>query len=435
MAEGDYFDFSPTDRSMAILDRTTPVTFHAIWDVVGPVDLEAVAWAWQALSRLHPILTCAIDPDRDGTWRPGKSAPPLKLVGGEVDLEHEVGREAVTPVDLVHGPIVRLTAITRTGGIRFVLAAHHAAFDGAASIFMIDDLRKIYLDRVAGLEPPVQPELLPRTIRSSLRKSQLPWLPGLIAKSLDGWRQLPASTHNDPSTAPSQPATGYVSIDLGPALGAINERRRRNSWPIDAVLAGLLEAAWSEVFGRGRGGAGVWLVSSNLRPGLRISRGSGNLSGVEAIALRDPVAPSVDHLIQQAASQIAATRSGFPGLGPELMARSWAWMPPAVLNQGVDLMIKAGLRQRYTRVISNLGRIPAALTDWGEARLEGLRYLGPMSRGPYCMFVVQSQAGLPSLTIRTAPDWFTAAHARQLEGAINRLSGLPRPRPPGGESA
>jgi hypothetical protein len=150
---------------------------------------------------------------------------------------------------------------------------------------------------------------------------------------------------------------------------------------------------------------------------------------VEAIAIRHPEAQSVDHLIQQAAGEVAATRSGIPGLGPELMARSWAWMPPAVLNQGLDLMVKAGRRQRYTRVISNLGQIPASLSDWGEARLAGLQYLGPMARGPYCMFVAQSQAGLPSLTVRTGPDWFTNAHARQFEDAINRLCGLGHPRP------
>jgi hypothetical protein len=185
-----------------------------------------------------------------------------------------------------------------------------------------------------------------------------------------------------------------------------------------------LESAWNEIFARDEEGAGVWLVSSNLRPGLALRRGTGNLSGVEAIAIRKPGTRSVDHLIQQAAGEIAATRSGFPGLGPELMARSWAWMPPAVLNQGVDLMIKAGLRQRYTRVLSNLGQIPDPLSDWGEARLVGLRYLGPMARGPYCMFVAQSQAGGPSLTMRTGPDWFTNAHAIQLEDAINRLCGL-----------
>ncbi|HKY48694.1 MAG TPA: hypothetical protein VJQ79_12010 [Acidimicrobiia bacterium] len=423
MDDDGYFDVSPTDRSLAILDRTTPVAFHAIWDVLGPVDLEAVAWAWEALSRIHPIMTCTIDLDRDATWRQGPATPSLKIVEGGVEIDQALARELAIPVGLVDGPIVRLAAITHTDGVRFVLGAHHAAFDGAASVFMIDDLRELYLNRVAGTEAAVEPDLSPRTVGSALRQNRLPRLvsQGYIAKSLDAWRRLPPSTHTDPSpAAPMEAATGHVSIDLGPAFTAVEERRRKNSWPIDAVLVGLFESAWNEVFGPGEDGAGVWLVSSNLRPGLGLKRGAGNLSGVEAIAMRNRAAQSVDQRIQQAAGEIAATKSGFPGLGPELMARSWAWMPPAVLNQGAELMVRAGLRQRYTRVISNVGRIPDSLSDWGEARLVGLKYLGPMARGPYCMFVVQSQGGMPSLTIRTARDWFTDTHASQFEKAINR---------------
>ena len=422
MADDGYFDLSPTDRSMAILDRTTPVAFHALWDVVGPIDLEAVAWAWEALSRIHPIMTCTIDVDRATTWQPRSATPSLKLIDAE-DIDQAIVRELAIPVGLVDGPIVRLTAVTHTDGVRFVLGAHHAAFDGAASVFMIDDLRGLYLNRVGGTEEAVEPDFSPRTVGSALRENRLPGLvsQGYIAKSLDGWRRLPPSTHTHPSpAAPKDAAMGHVSIDLGPVFTAVDERRRKNSWPIDAVLVGLFEAAWNEVFGPGgEDGAGVWLVSSNLRPGLGLTRGAGNLSGVEAIAIRNRGAQSVDQLIQQAAGEIAATKSGFPGLGPELMARSWAWMPPAVLNQGAELMVRAGLRQRYTRVISNVGQIPESLSDWGEARLVGLKYLGPMARGPYCMFVVQSHRGLPSLTIRTGPDWFTDTHASQFEKAIN----------------
>ena len=63
MAAEGYFDLSPTDRSMAILDRTSPVAFNAIWDVIGTVETESVDWAWQALARVHPIMTCTIDVD------------------------------------------------------------------------------------------------------------------------------------------------------------------------------------------------------------------------------------------------------------------------------------------------------------------------------------------------------------------------------------
>lgn len=426
MPDDGYFDVSPTDRSMVILDRTSPVAFHAIWDLIGPVDLDSVKWSWQALARVHPILTCTVDIDRDETWRPGAEPTPINLTDGDGDIEQATARALAMPVDVVDGPIVRLAAITRDNGLRFVLTAHHAAFDGAASLILIDDLRTLYLAHSSARPVPVEPDRSARTVRSAVREARLsmPVVQGLITKNLDWWRRLPVSTHRDPRPMPAQTATDYVSVDLGRALSALDERRRRNSWPIDAVLVGLLEAAWGEVFGRSEVGASVWLVSSNLRPGLGITRGIGNLSGLEAIAVKKPRAQFVDQLIQQATAEIAATRSGFPGLGPELMARSWAWMPAPALNQGVNTMIKSSLQRRYTRVISNLGRIPASLSEWGPARLENLRYLGPMSRGPYCMFVAQSLGAARSLTMRTGRDWFTLDHARHLEAAINRQCGI-----------
>jgi len=431
MSDDGYFDLSPTDRSMAILDRSSPVAFHVIWDLIGDVDLESLAWAWEALARIHPIVSCTTDVEAADTWRLAPEPTPLNAIDGGSDFDAVTARQVAMTVDPSEGPILRLDAISRTDGIRVVLAAHHAAFDGAASVLLIDDLRRLYVSRCSGGAPQIEPDQSPRTVKAALSQSRLPFLTtqSYITQSLNRWRRLPASTHTDPSLRPAQPATGYVTMEVGPAIDSIDDQRRRNSWPMDAVLVGILEAAWNDVFGRNEVGAGVWLVSSNLRPGLGVTRGIGNLSGVEAVAVTRPDARPVDAVIEQAAAEIAATRSGFPGLGPELLARTWGWLPASVVNQGVDQMISAGERQRYTRVISNMGRLPESLADWGPIRLEGLRYLGPMSRAPYTMFVALSHRGSTTLTVRTAPDWLTPEHARALELAIYRNCGLNQPRP------
>ena len=117
------------------------------------------------------------------------------------------------------------------------------------------------------------------------------------------------------------------------------------------------------------------------------------------------------------------------------MVRTWGWLSPSVLNQGVDMMIRAGQRQRYTRIISNMGRLPDSLADWGPARMEGLSYLGPMARAPYSMFVALSYGTSTALTVRTSPDWFTSDHARELELAIGRHCGLAHSRPTPDSSA
>jgi NRPS condensation-like uncharacterized protein len=414
---------------MAILDRTSPVGFHAIWDLVGSVDLESLSWAWQALTRIHPILACTADV-AGATWRSGADPPTINRIEGGREVDRVTESRVAVPVDLTNGPIIRLDVITRFDGMRLLLAAHHAAFDGAASVVLIDDLRTLYLARCTGNAQPIETieaDRSPRTVKAALRQQMPSRVTGqsFISQSLDRWRRLPASTHIDPPGGSAQEATGYASIDLRPALAAIDEKRRRNSWPIDAVLVGLMEAAWNDVFGPNEDVEGVWLVSSNLRPGLGMTRGIGNLSGVEAIAVSR--ARPLDASIEQAAAEIAAARSGFPGLGPELMARTWGWLPPPVLNQGVDMMIRAGQRQRYTRIISNMGRLPDSLADWGQARMEDIRYLGPMTRAPYTMIVALSFGTSTSLTVRTAPNWLTPDHVRELESAINRHSGIAHP--------
>jgi hypothetical protein len=416
-----YFDLSPTDRSLAILDETSPVTFHAVWDLVGPVDFEALAWAWQALARLHPILSCRTNVALDSMWQPGSDLAPIQVETGITDFDLATSREPLAHLNPIDGPVVRLTATTRADGYRMVMAAHHAALDGAASVELIDDLRRLYLARCAGHPEPSTTDS-PRTIQAALQQRRLSVavVQGLLTQSLDRWRKLPPSNHVDPSSGAVPEANGHVTIDLGPALESLDEKRRRNSWPMDAVLVGLLERSWNEVFGSNGEGAGVWLVSADLRASLGLMGGIGNLGGVEAVAVSQAGAKTLDRLIEEAAAEIAVTRSGFPGLGPELMARSWAWMPPPVMNQGVEAMIRAGRRRRYTRILSNLGRIRDSLSDWGPVRLVGLRYLGPMTRGPYCLFVVMTFAGSSSLTVRTAPGWLTDEHARQLESAINR---------------
>ena len=422
MTQPGYFELSPTDRSLAILDGTSPVTFHAIWDLIGHIDHKSLGSAWHALTRLHPILTCQTNVVVDSEWRPGPHPAEITFISGDSGVDEATSSESTAHLNPTAGPIVRLTAITRPDGYRMVLAAHHAAFDGAASVQLIDDLRRIYLARCAGRPESSAPDLSPRTVKAALQQYgiSLTVRRRLITQAFDRWRKLPTSDHVDPFPGDIAAANGHVSIDLGPALNSLEEKRRRNNWPMDAVLVGLLERAWNEVFGTTPDGAGVWLVSSNLRPNLGLKGGIGNLVGVEAITMRQPAGRSLVDLIEEAAAEIAVTRLDFPGVGAELMARSWAWTPPTVLNMGVEAMIRAGKQRRYTRILSNLGRLTDSLTDWGEARLEGLKYLGPMTDGPYCLFVVMTHAGSSSLTVRTSAGWFTDEHARRLKTAINR---------------
>ena len=428
--DGDYFVVSPTDRSMAMLDRISPVAFHVIWDLVGAVDLAALDRAWQDLAAVHPILGCNLDIEVDSRWRPGQEQPPIRLVdeqSGRASRPSKADRvdqltagELASPMDLRRGPVVRLSAISTIDGFRFVLAAHHAAFDGVASVLLLEDLRSLYLERVPNARPP-RADMSPRTVEALIGNEGLPFRKrqGVVGRGLDRWRRLPPSAHVDPSSGPPGDATDYVTFEMGTVLAAYEEQRRRNNWSVDAVLIGVLEGAWSDTFGSGEGASG-WLVAQDLRPGFGVHRGLGNLSGAEPVAIRSPHVRPVERLIEQAAAEMAITKSNSPGLGPELMARSWRWMPPQVLNRGAEWIIRSGLRNRYTRTLSNLGRLPSSLNDWGPASMATIRFLGPMSKGPYTSFIAFAHGSSSWLTVRISEGWLTRTQAARLERAMHR---------------
>lgn len=427
----DYFIVSPTDRSMAVLDRTAPVAFHVIWDLLGPVDLEALEGAWQDLATVHPILGCSTDIEVDSRWSPGGELPPIRLVEEQSEtasrpsearsVDRLTADEVGRPMNLNRGAVVRLSAIRTIDGFRFVLAAHHAAFDGVASVLLLEDLRRLYVGRVSKANDSTQPDLSPRTVEGLIRIENFPLLKrqGVVARGLDRWRRLPPSTHVDPSAGPPRAATDYVTFEVGNVLAAYEEQRRRNNWSVDAVLIGVLEAAWTETFGTGEGPS-VWLVAADLRPGLGVHRGLGNLSGAEPVAIRNPRVRPIELLIEQAAAEMAISKSNSPGLGPELMARSWGWMPPQLLNRGAEWMIRKGLQNRHTRTLSNLGRLPSSLNDWGKARMATIRFVGPMSKSPYTSFIAFAHGTSSWLTVRISEGWLTKAHAVQLDRAMHR---------------
>ncbi len=418
-ASDGYFDLSPTDRSMAILDRSSPVAFHVIWDLVGDVDLEALARSWQALATLHPILGCRLEVDVDDRWRHDELPLPFEVVDGPID--EFTAREIGISPDVTTGPPVRLSVVRQPDRVRLILGAHHAAMDGVASVVLLDDLRQTYLALVStGRLPEMEADLGPRSARMALRSRSGGDRLGTAMRNVDRWRKQPSSTHADPGVGEDWTATGFETIDMGPALQTMDELRRHNSWPVDAVLVGILEAAWTEVFGAARGPS-VWLIASDLRPGLGINRGVGNLSGTEPVAIRKPGLRPVAKVIEQAASEMSTWKSDSPGLGPEVMARSWSWLPPAVLNQGVETMIRSGRRQRFTRTLSNLGRLPASLSDWGQAQMEDIRFLGPMSKGPYNSFIAFAHGSSSRVTTRVAPGWLTSAHVSEMKAAIQSL--------------
>jgi hypothetical protein len=152
-------------------------------------------------------------------WQPGPDLASIHVETGITDIDPATSRELLAHLNPIDGSVVRLTAITRTDGCRMVLAAHHAALDGAASVELIDHLRRFYLARCAG-QPEPSTSGSPRTIAAALQQRRLSvaFVQGLLTQSLDRWRKLPPSNHVDPPPGADLAASGYLTIDLGPTL-------------------------------------------------------------------------------------------------------------------------------------------------------------------------------------------------------------------------
>ncbi|HKX73955.1 MAG TPA: hypothetical protein VJR05_01030 [Acidimicrobiia bacterium] len=414
-AAGGYFEISPTDRSMAMLDLVSRVSFHVVCDLAGPLEIELLGRCWDRLGRLHPILTCRADLKVDTRWQPTVGIGEVKLVHGQ-QVEDLTAVEVGRSLDPVEGPLVFLTAISGDSSFRLVLGAHHAAFDGLAGVQLVDDLRRLYREET-NADP--SPDWTPRTVRSALRAHPMRGADRftVAASSFDRWGRLPASQHARPEWIDGA-GSGYVTIDLGPALAALEERRRQRGWPMEAVLVGLLERAWTERFGEGEGPVSGWLVAYDLRPSLGLNRGMGNLSGTEPVLLHVPA--SLEETIDQASARIAAWKSRRPGLGPELAAAAWSWLPPALLNQGAEAMLRAGRDRGYTRTLSNLGRLPERLADWGETRMEAITIVCPMWEPPYTPFVTYAYRGTSYLTARLSPNGLSPDHLDGLRLSLLR---------------
>lgn len=376
-ADDGYFAVGRLDRAMAVLDASTAVGFEAVVELDGEPDEEALAEAWRRVTERHPILRCGFT---DGGWEPG------------------LGSTAVLDVD----------------GGTLVVRCDHRAFDGMASVLVLDALRRAYLDVLAGRPAEHVPDRTPRVIERSVPVSaptgdRL----AMASRAAFRWRRAPVSTHRDPADElPTGPANGRFVFDVGPALGRLADRRRRMGWSADAVLVGLLEHAWSATFGE-PGGPSAWMVARDLAGPLGLERGIGNFGAVDdVVLLPDDLEGTIDRAHRELAAHWedvvsgTVTAAGFPA-------------PDAALAAG----FRRGRRLRHTRSVSNVGQLGDRLDDWGRTGARRVYFVGPMADPPYVSFIAAGRGDEALVCVRTSADWLTADDARRLGEAAQHLAG------------
>ncbi len=139
------------------------------WYLRGPMNVDSLRRAVNAIIARHDALRATVDPDGTNL----NFSPELKLEiplhdltdldpsTREQELKHILAKDAHTAFDLINGPLVRADLLAlepEFHALRFT--SHHVVCDGWSTNVIIDEISKLYsaeLDRRAADLPPVIP--------------------------------------------------------------------------------------------------------------------------------------------------------------------------------------------------------------------------------------------------------------------------------------
>ena len=225
------------------------------WELTGPVDPDALAKAFGALTARHTALRTrftrtAVDPLQ--TIHPPYD--PLRCRDTRAEPDPRSAARAIlaqdgrTPFDLAHGPILRATLV-RTAEFEHLLGVtvHHIVFDNWSAGLLIRDLAELYTSAVEDRRPQL-PQVAAQQIdvarheqrgaADPVLQAQLSYWAHVLADSPAGV-ELPRLSVQDSSSSP-RPAEGAVHVICVPDALIAAVRRQA-----DGTAYTVLLAAWA----------------------------------------------------------------------------------------------------------------------------------------------------------------------------------------------
>jgi hypothetical protein len=436
-----YFEFSLTDRAMAVLHddwRFTPqlgIEFDAL------LDHAQLSRALALLARRHPILTSTVDVlTRPVRWQPGTTAPELVEIfdtpGDQFAAPSGVAALWSRELDATSGPTCRLTHLHDDARSRLVLGLHHAVADGHGMVLILDDLRVICAALQRGEEPTVDVDWTPRTV-GALFDAKGVSLDERWRESWEltqRWGRAPRSTHRDVAVADGAVATGPALADStmhfdDALVGSVDAGARKHGWRLNHVMLALVARAWSRIVGREPDEPSVsgWLVAVDCRRQFHVSRGMGNLSGFEPVSILDVESADLLDVIESTRAAFEPlTRSG-AGLVAEAMSPVARLTPPLLLDRAIRDSFELRTRTlRYSRLYTHTDRVPASMARWGATTATAMRWITPRCIAPpYIAIGLMRFGGITSVTpeasVVSLPADCLAALAVELQAGFEEL--------------
>jgi NRPS condensation-like uncharacterized protein len=416
MEAAGYFEVGTTDRTFALLAKRTDYTPTLEIDFDGCLDAGRLRTALALLAERHAILTATFDPDSwRARWQPGTTHPQFVSVDEPGRAGHAVlarALDATVPFDTAVGPTCRLLHSRAARGSRMILSISHAVCDARGLVVLLDDLRRIYarLEHDEGLVP--DRDWFPRTpaglleLRGVTRAERL----RMARAAWDRWAQVrPSTDARGGAGAPSSPSEpdGRVTRLDAELCPRVRVAASRLGVSVNHLLLGALARAWIDAVGPGAEEPGVsgWLVAVDGRRAFGATRGVGNISANEPVALVGVERETLRATAEVALREFRTLRARGAGMTPDLAAMWSGSLAGPVANLGIESTFAGRSMTRLDRVFSHLDRFPDSFEDWGDATAEGVRWsAAPGPPAPLVLMLLTTFADVCELTQIATPE-------------------------------
>ena len=389
----------------------------------------------------HPMWRENCDVDLDYHVRPWRVESP----GGRRELDEAIGQIASTPLDRSH-PLWEMYFVEglANGRIAVVGKIHHALADGIASANLLArgmDLQQgPQRDRDAyATDPaPTKGELVRSAFRDHLR--QIGRFPGVVRYTAAGVGRVRRSSRklSPELTRPFTPPPSFMNHRLTPerrfatatlALSDVKETSKQLGVTLNDLVLAMSSGALRKLLLHYDGAADHPLLASvPMSFDFSPDRISGNRFSGVLVALPVDVEDTAER-VRQARAAATLAKEGHQLVGPELVARWAAYMPPAPVESLFRwLSNKDGQNKVLNLNISNVPG-PRERGRVGGAQVTELYSVGPLTAGSGLNITVWSY--VDQLNISVITDGATVDDPHELTAAmieafieIRRAAGL-----------
>ena len=341
----------------------------------------------------HPMWREHAEVDLEYHVRPWRVAAP----GGRRELDEAIGEIASTPLDRSR-PLWEMYLFEglANGRVAVVGKIHHALADGVASA----NLLALGMDITEGPQrdhdlyvtdpAPSRTELVRSAFTDHLR--QIARIPGVVKYTADGMARVRKSSRklSPELTRPFTPPASFMNHVITPqrrfatatlALADVKETSKKLGVTINDLVLAMSSGALRELLLKYDGKADHPLLASvPMSYDFSPDRISGNRFSGVLIALPVDVDDAAQR-VQQAREAALLAKESHQLVGPELVARWAAYMPPAPME---SMFRKLSNKDGQNKVLNlNISNVPGPreVGKVGGATVTEIYSVGPLTAG------------------------------------------------------